>query len=343
MSAITFKKKNLKNKISGVLYGLALGDAMGMPSELWGKNKVKDFFKEITNFLDGPSENEAAKYYKAGQYTDDTSQALVILDALKETNFKPSAKIIGQKLYEWAKKENAFEKNILGPSSKVALKGIRDKKDVSYFTNKALSNGSAMRIAPIGTLFNPKNKEQIAQYVYEVSKVTHSSDVGIAGAAIIAVAVASSIYNDDFEQILKDVYQIEQIARVLGVETFRPCFSKRIKIGIKLAQKYKNNDKKFLNEVYDILGAGIDIVESVSSAITIAYYSQDPNKCALLCANLAGDTDTIGAMATAICGGLKGKSNIKESYINKLQQSNFKNLDEYAKLLINHREKLWKF
>jgi hypothetical protein len=28
----------------------------------------------------------------------------------------------------------------------------------------------------------------------------------------------------------------------------------------------------------------------------------DPNRCAILCANLGGDTDTIGAMATAICG-----------------------------------------
>ncbi|EHC62767.1 ADP-ribosylglycohydrolase, partial [Salmonella enterica subsp. enterica serovar Johannesburg str. S5-703] len=27
----------------------------------------------------------------------------------------------------------------------------------------------------------------------------------------------------------------------------------------------------------------------------------DPNRCAVLCANLGGDTDTIGAMATAIC------------------------------------------
>jgi hypothetical protein len=32
----------------------------------------------------------------------------------------------------------------------------------------------------------------------------------------------------------------------------------------------------------------------------------DPNRCAILCANLGGDTDTIGAMATAICGALHG-------------------------------------
>jgi ADP-ribosylglycohydrolase len=32
----------------------------------------------------------------------------------------------------------------------------------------------------------------------------------------------------------------------------------------------------------------------------------DPTRCAVLCANLGGDTDTIGAMATAICGALKG-------------------------------------
>ncbi len=34
----------------------------------------------------------------------------------------------------------------------------------------------------------------------------------------------------------------------------------------------------------------------------------DPNRCAVLCANLGGDTDTIGAMVTAICGALHGVS-----------------------------------
>ena len=46
--------------------------------------------------------------------------------------------------------------------------------------------------------------------------------------------------------------------------------------------------------------------ESVPAALSIAYYAQNVEHCSLLCANLGGDTDTIGAMACAICGAYQG-------------------------------------
>lgn len=63
-----------------------------------------------------------------------------------------------------------------------------------------------------------------------------------------------------------------------------------------------------------MMGAGVNTADSVPCAIAIAYYSFEPRKCALLCANLGGDTDTIGAMATAICGGIKGVDHMQKSF-----------------------------
>lgn len=312
----------MRDKIAGAIYGMALGDAMGMPSELWGREKVRKYFGKIEGLLDGPSENSVACNYKKGQFTDDTGQALVIIDSLNDTNFKPNSKDIATKLLKWAEKENAFENNILGPTSKIALANFRDGINSKAVTDKALSNGSAMRIAPIGCLFNAHDKEKLADFVYSVSEVTHTSDITIAGAAMVAVAVSSAIENNDFDIVIKDVFEMEPIARKLGAETYSPSLTERIKIGIHLANEYKNNEDLFLEKLYDIVGAGVNISESVPSAISIAYYSQDPNKCALLCANLAGDTDTIGAMATAICGAFKGIDYIKEEYIESLNKAN---------------------
>ncbi|WP_042346504.1 ADP-ribosylglycohydrolase family protein [Bacillus massiliigorillae] len=312
----------MNNKIAGTIYGMALGDAMGMPSELWGRQRVRNYFGKIKGFLDGPKENEVACNYTKGQFTDDTGQALVILDSLIETNFKPEAANIAHKLLEWADKENAFENNILGPTSKVALQNFRENIDAKKFTDQALSNGSAMRIAPIGCLFHAYEKEKLANYVYEVSQVTHTSDITIAGAAMIAMAVSSAMENDDFHQVLKDVYEMETISRVLGAETYSPCLTARTQIGVELADKHRGNDEAFLDSIYDIIGAGVNISESVPSALAIAYYAQDPNKCSLLCANLAGDTDTIGAMATAICGAFKGFNKINPQYIEVLNKEN---------------------
>ena len=46
-----------------------------------------------------------------------------------------------------------------------------------------------MRIAPIGTLFSKDQKVELVNYVKEISEVTHTSDVAIAGASMIAYAV----------------------------------------------------------------------------------------------------------------------------------------------------------
>ena len=54
---------------------MALGDSMGMPSELWGREKVRKYFGKIESLLDGPKENSVACNYKRGQFTDDTGQA----------------------------------------------------------------------------------------------------------------------------------------------------------------------------------------------------------------------------------------------------------------------------
>ena len=55
----------LRDKIAGALYGMALGDAMGMPAELWGRERARKFFGgKITEFIDGPKENDVAFNYE---------------------------------------------------------------------------------------------------------------------------------------------------------------------------------------------------------------------------------------------------------------------------------------
>ena len=309
----------LRDKIAGALYGMALGDAMGMPAELWGRERARKFFGgKITGFIDGPKENDVAFNYDKAQFTDDTGQALVLLDSLKATDYKPDAADIAKRMLEWAEKENAFENNILGPTSKVALANFRDGVDASAITNKALSNGSSMRIAPIGCLFTPDQRTELIDYVY---------------------GVASAIVNNDFEQVLSDILSVEEAGYEKGCETFSPRLAERVKIGVQIAKEYADDADTFSKKIYDVIGSGVGIIESVPAAISIAYYTQDPNECCLMCANLGGDTDTIGAMATAICGAFTGYSKINPEYTELLRVQNSEtDFDEYINILKKGRE-----
>lgn len=327
----------MKNKILGVLYGMAIGDAMGMPPELWSRAHLIEKYGVIEDFLDGPAENEISYQYKRGQYTDDTAQALVIVDSLVETDFLPSPDSIAGHILEWAKRENAFEMNILGPTSKATLEAFSKGEDASKFSDAALSNGAAMRIAPIGTLFDISDKFKLCDYVRDVSKVTHSSDITLAGACMVAVAVSAVLSGCTSEQMIDHVLSIEDYAMKLGARTVSASLSTRIRYGVILADKYKHDSTAFLDELYNMFGASVNTVDSVPCAIAIAYYAWDVRNCALLCANLGGDTDTIGAMAGAICGGIQGIAGISNEDLSLMDTANDVNFLNYADALYRAR------
>lgn len=328
----------MKNKILGVLYGMAIGDAMGMPPELWSRKRVLEKYGKIEDFLEGDPENEISYQYKRGNFTDDTSQAITILDSLIETDFVPDAANIAGHILEWAKRENAFENNILGPTSKITLEFFEAGKDAKEYSNQALSNGAAMRIPPVGTLFCSEQKKELCDYVKKVSEITHSSDITLAGASMIAMAVAAAMDKEDREQMIEDVIAVEEYAMSLGASTISASIGSRIRYGVYLAKKYEKEEDKFLEELYNMMGAGVNTVDSVPCAVAIAYYSfGDVHRCALLCANLGGDTDTIGAMAAAICGGVKGMDGIPKEDIRLIQEVNKVDFTPYAEKIMEKR------
>lgn len=332
----------MKEKIAGTIYGMALGDAFGMPSELWPKETIKEYFGHISTLLEGPRENEVAKNYKRGQFTDDTGQALVFLDSLFSTNFKPDIEDLSRRLLKWAEDNSAFERNILGPTSRAILSAIKNgqTQNLKNISDKAISNGSAMRIAPIGCLFHPTQSRQIAEYVKVISSVTHSSDISIAGSSIIAQGISSAMVYDNFDDVLSDILNMEKISRPLGERTASPSLTERIKLAIFLANKYKSNQELFLDKLYDLIGTGVNISESVPAAIAISYYSQDPNRAAELSANLGGDTDTIGSMSTAICGAFLGFNSINSKFIEILDRANPIDFNYYIEHLYKQRFKI---
>ena len=82
----------------------------------------------------------------------------------------------------------------------------------------------------------------------------------------------------------------------------------------------------------------MDIIESVPAAIALVELAKtQPMKCAMLAANLGGDTDTIGAMATAICGALHGIEAFPEEHIQRIKQANSIDFTPYAQRLAGYR------
>lgn len=304
---------SLEKKIMGTIAGMTLGDSLGMPGELWPKSKIKNQLGFIDTFMDGPQNNEVACYFSAGQFTDDSAQALLFLDAICEYNTIPDANILAQKLLKWIKNVNGFEKNLLGASSKAALLAHSKNEDYKLYTSKAETNGAAMRIAPLGCIIDYSDLNKMAQ------------------------AVASAIYGKNFDDILDDVFKIHDIALSLGTPTYSANSKARLKVAISLLDKC-TNDNDVSKMIYELIGTGVLSSEAVPAALTIAYYCQEPEKAAIMSANLGGDTDTIGAMACAICGAYKGIDSIRPEWIYTLEKANNINFKNYTQKILTARK-----
>ena len=319
---------SLKDKIAGTLAGMVYGDAFGVPGELWPREKVRSRFGTIDKFLDGPEDNIVACYFKAGHYTDDSSQALVILNDLLKYGCVPETAILAKDLIAWVESMNGFEINLLGPSSKASLLAHVKGEDYTKYTKTALTNGAAMRIAPVGTFFNFDETKSLCRTVAKVSSVTHGTDVAIAGASMVAQAVASGLCGRSYDEMLEDICKAFDFAVTLGEPTWAASIKDRLLNVLDKAKGCTDPDK-FSLLVYNLVGTGTMTSESVTAALAIAYYCQDVEKAAFLCANMGGDTDTIGSMACAICGAFNGLSSIKNetiSYLEKTNDINFANL-----------------
>ncbi|TNS13258.1 ADP-ribosylglycohydrolase family protein, partial [Escherichia coli] len=112
----------------------------------------------------------------------------------------------------------------------------------------------------------------------------------------------------------------------------------RLEIALKIVRNADGTESAS-EQLYQVVGAGTSTIESVPCAIALVELAQtDPNRCAVLCANLGGDTDTIGAMATAICGALHGVNAIDPALKAELDAVNQLDFNRYATALAKYRQ-----
>lgn len=325
-------------RILGALYGQTLGDAMGMPSELWPRSRVKAHFGWIDRFLPGPQENNAACYFDRAQFTDDTSMALCLADAIFECNGRIDAEVIARHILRWAEDFDAFNKNVLGPTSKIALRAIREGRPVCELENNGVTNGAAMRASPLGCLLPTHSLDQFIDQVALASSPTHKSDLAIAGAVVIAWAISRAIDGDRWQDIADALPAVARHAQEKRVTTFSASLAARLELALNVVRNASGVESAS-EQIYQLVGTGTSTIESVPAAIAMVELAQtDPNRCAILCANLGGDTDTIGAMATAICGALHGVSAINAAFKQQLDDVNQLDFSHYSEKLLAYRQ-----
>ena len=292
----------------GALAGLALGDALGMPTQAMSPQQIQAVYGHVTGLVDGDKSQPYAPGMAAGSVTDDTEQALLIASLLLKghgSGLNLDASEFSRCLLAW--EDSMIERgslDLLGPSTKAALERVRAGENPLRVGGEGTTNGAAMRVTPIGIAASTSAPQLFADAVWSSCQVTHATRQGFQSAALVAAAVSLGIdagASDVTDLLWKAVAFVRSLPE-RGAWSPEPDVVAATRRALKLATEPASSSLEWLAE---------QIGTSVASAQTIpmvfALLTRNPSPRALLeAANLGGDTDTIGAIAGAILGASLG-------------------------------------
>jgi len=290
------------------MLGLAIGDALGMPTEFLSIDGIYEHFGPdgVTDFENGS--------HPAGTFTDDTQMSLAIANALiKTAEQKPLQQAdIEEIMAEISREFVAWEKSPENnrAAGNTCMTGCRNLENGVNWRKSGVAGskgcGSAMRSAPIGLVFHDNHKK-LKEVAIASSLATHGHPCALAGSVATAYLVALAVKDTEPE---KHVDMLCDFTADISVE-----FVTKIR---QVPDCLEMESRK----AFGILGDAWIAEEAVACALYCFLKSpQDYRKTVLTGANSNGDSDSIACIAGAISGAYNGIRAIPDSWIEKIEKS----------------------
>jgi ADP-ribosylglycohydrolase len=311
----------------GALYGLAIGDALGMPTQLMSRDAIAIRYGTLRSFEPADADHPLAAGMAAASITDDTEQALLLARLLIEGDGHVDAAVFARELVRWEERMRARGSlDLLGPSTKRAIEAVIEGESIDESGRFGTTNGAAMRIAPVGIVVDSSNLVALVDRVVEASRASHNTGVAIAGASAVAAAVSAGIDGADLEEAIGLAVAAAEIGARRGYWVAAADVGARIRWTAELANL--SDIEGCLTRIYEVVGTSLASQESVPAAFGILrLFPDDPWEACLAAASLGGDSDTVAAMVGAMSGAIYGIENLPESARRIVARVNHLNLD----------------
>jgi len=296
-----------RSRALGALYGLALGDALGMPTQSLPRAEIVARYGAVVGgFRPGPDGHPLAAGLPAGSVTDDTEQAVLLARLVVAGRGDVDAAALARDLLAWEESMRARGSlDLLGPSTRQALAALAAGADVAEAGQQGVTNGAAMRVTPVGIATTSRDPRLLEDRVIAASRLTHNTGVALAGAAAVAAAVSAGVGGHPLPVAIGRAVAAAASAARRGHWTAAADVAARIAWATGLVAGLPQH--QVLDTVYRLVGTSLATQESVPAAFAVAAaIPGDPWLACRVAASLGGDCDTIAAMTGAICGACHG-------------------------------------
>ena len=304
---------DFSNKIKSALFGVAVGDALGVPFEFSSREEMEQ--KPATDMIGFGTYNQPP-----GTWSDDSSLTFCLAEALANNGYSLGS--MASNFYSW--RENAWWtahnrvfdigittsraiSNLLKILQEENFQKLNKLKSSDSDYERENGNGSLMRILPL--LFYIRGMDPIKQFdiTWDVSALTHRH-IRAGMSCFIYLKLAEKILdgenkNDAYQatrQIVTDLWD-----KINFPETERKHFSRIIQNDIRETK------------IEDLKSGGY-VIEVLESSIWFFLEKTNYRDTVLGIINLGHDTDTSAAIVGGLAGIFYGYEGIPEDWIKQI-------------------------
>ncbi|GAA3752654.1 ADP-ribosylglycohydrolase family protein [Flavobacterium ginsengisoli] len=304
----------MENKIESALFGVAVGDALGVPYEFLSRNEIKK--SPAVDMIGYGTHNQPA-----GTWSDDSSLTFCLAETLAE---KYDLQKLANRFVNWKEHSYWTPHGVvfdIGIATSIAIHELHCGNDpllAGGDTEDSNGNGSLMRILPLLFYIKDMPIHQRFQHVKEVSSLTHRHIRSVM-ACFIYLEYALKLYNGksktdalkEMREIVKSFFENKDMPQS-EIDCFHRILS--IKVG-----DYDVQSLESLSES-EIFSSGY-VLNTLEASIWCILKTDNYKDVVLKAVNLGSDTDTTAAVAGGLAGIYYGIENISENWIQNLARA----------------------
>lgn len=303
----------MKNYVKAGIFGVCIGDALGVPVEFRSREHLKRSPVTIMRAM-------GTHRQPAGTWSDDSSLMLCLGDSLSNGY---DLEDIALKFLQWYNTEiwtphgSVFD---IGIATSQAIRRISKGTSpilcggTSEFDN---GNGSLMRVLPLAFYLKEEdNIEKVYQTVKEVSSITHGHFRSVFACFIYVIFAIELIKGKNKEEAY---YYVQNTA--LKFAEYQGLNPKEVQ----LFERILKQDISSFHE--DEIKSSGYVLHSLEASLWCFLNAESYSEAVLKAVNLGEDTDTTGAITGGIAGIYFGFENIPAEWIEVLvRKDDIKNL-----------------
>jgi len=317
------------NLLEETLLSFATGDAMGMGTEFMTRQAINERFGVLDGFIK-PLQSQNHSDLASASVTDDTEQVLALLKAYGRDGL--SVQVTVETLVDWINTSDAVAKRYIGPSTLSALKAVQAGGDWHVSGVNGTTCGGIMRSpAPaIYSVLRHQTEQELAGDVYACLVATHNTSQAMEAAMAYAYALVRALRGASIDDIISDALRGAMAGRNLApYEACAASTHDRILFLRSTLGQSRFGVTEFLDYIYGVMGTSLASEDVAAAVFALFIYTEgDAWKAIRLASSLGGDTDTIAALAGALCTAYAQSSDIPDEVKETVVKVN--NLDIHA-------------